>query len=171
MIVLAGHLAATRPPRPDWADSGVPDGELVTMSGCLADLRPPRPGHWTPWSDEPPVDVRPPHHALAVGLPDDYLAALRADSPEQLPPLPDTPLPDWEPLGYELVGADTGVWHTWLCLGGLVDDVGAATGVRPGRRGLIEDEHDARCAADWLTASNLGDPKVFLWLPVLLLEP
>lgn len=101
------------------------------------------------------------------------MSALREDAPDEFPPPLTTPrpLPDWCPLGYELVGADLGGWHTWLCLGGLVDDVGAATGVHPGQWGLINDEHDARRAAEWLTASKPGDPKVFLWVPALLLTP
>jgi hypothetical protein len=72
--------------------------------------------------------------------------------------------------GFELVGYDAGLWHTWTCLGGLVDDVRQATGVRPGTWGLIQDEQEARRAAAWLTASGLGDPKVFLWVPALLVD-
>ncbi|WP_409182123.1 hypothetical protein F9C11_37705 [Amycolatopsis sp. VS8301801F10] len=71
--------------------------------------------------------------------------------------------PSGEFLGFELVGYDGGTWHTWRCLGGLVDDVRAATGIVPGRHGLIESEDAARQAARWLTESGLGDPKVFDW--------
>jgi hypothetical protein len=58
-----------------------------------------------------------------------------------------------EVLGFELVGFDTGSWHTWTCLGGLVKDVRQATGVRPERWGLIPDE-----------------PKVLFWVPALLVD-
>lgn len=76
-----------------------------------------------------------------------------------------------ELLGFELVGYDCGLWHTWRCLGGLVDDVRAATGVVPGRHGLIEDADAARQAARWLTESGLGDPKVFHWAAAGLFLP
>jgi hypothetical protein len=73
-------------------------------------------------------------------------------------------------LGFELVGFDSGSWHTWTCMGGLVTDVRQATGIRPGPDGLIQDEQDARRAAQWLTDSGLGDPKVFLWAAALLTD-
>jgi hypothetical protein len=168
--VLVGYLAATRAARPDWADAGLPDADLVSMSECMVDVivAPP----WDQWFTEPPA-APPGHHVLAVGVPDHYLAALRTDLAAWFPPTLTSPrpLPDWPALGYELVGLDHGRWHTWLCLDGLVDAVRQATGVLPGPWGLIPDEHDARRAADWLTASGLGDPKVFLWVPALLLSP
>ncbi|MEV4165184.1 hypothetical protein [Nonomuraea dietziae] len=74
-------------------------------------------------------------------------------------------------LGFELVGFDSGSWHTWTCIGGLVTDVYQATGVQPDPHGLIQNEQDARRAAQWLTDSGLGDPKVFLWAAALLTEP
>ncbi|MET9264493.1 hypothetical protein [Amycolatopsis sp. NPDC004079] len=76
-----------------------------------------------------------------------------------------------ELLGFELVGYDGGLWHTWRCLDGLVDDVRAATGVVPGRHGLIESEDAAHQAARWLTESGLGDPKVFDWAAAALYVP
>ncbi|MBB1153721.1 hypothetical protein [Amycolatopsis dendrobii] len=79
--------------------------------------------------------------------------------------------PSGELLGFELVGYDGGLWHTWHCLGGLVDDVRAATGVVPGRCGLIEGAAAARRAARWLTESGLGDPKVFDWAAAALFVP
>jgi len=106
-------------------------------------------------------------------VPADGLPALREDLEDLLPPLlaEPCPVPDWPVLGYELIGADYGRWHTWTCLGGLVADVGAATGVRPGPWGLIPDEHDARRAADWLTEAIPGEHEVYLWVPALLLSP
>ena len=79
------------------------------------------------------------------------------------------PVPSGRVLGFEPVGFDEGAWHSWACLGGLVDDVRAATGIRPAGNGLIEAEADAREAARWLTASGLGDPKVFFWTPAVVL--
>ncbi len=172
MHLLAGYLAATREPRPDWADQGLPPGDLVSMSDCVVDVASAQRHYWDPWFPAPPADVPARHHVLAVGIPEDYLPALREDAPGQFPPALDDPcpVPDWRPLGHEPVGADMGAWHTWACLGGLVNAVRTATGVQPGRWGLIPDEHDARRAADWLTASGMGDPKVFLWVPALLLS-
>lgn len=172
MIALAGYLAATRFSRAEWADPGLPDGDLVSMSDCVADVASAHPDYWTPWFPEPPTETPPDHHVLAVGVPADYLPALRDDATDEFPPLlhHPRPVPDWHPLGFELVGHDIGGWHTWLCLGGLVDDVRRATGIQPGPWGLIPDEQDARRAADWTTESNLGDPKVFLWIPALLLS-
>jgi hypothetical protein len=166
---LAGYVAATRVSGPVWTDAGLP-AELISMSDCVADVASANPHYWDPWFPTPPT---PParHHVLAVGVPDDYLPALREDAAGAVPPLLDQPVPDWHVLGFELVGFDLPIWHTWLCLGGLVDDVRRATGVQPGSWGLIQDEHDARRAADWLTESNLGDPKVFLWVPAQLLSP
>jgi hypothetical protein len=182
MHVLAGYLAATRAHLPDWADAGLP-AELVSMSDCIADLAPGSPHDWEPWFADPAVAERaggPEHHLIAVGIERDRVAALLADMadggwdagssvPARL--AAHTPMPDGHVLGHELVGFDSGRWHTWTCLGGLVGDVGSATDVRPGRWGLIQDARDAGRAADWLTQSNLGDPKVFLWVPALLLSP
>ncbi|WP_199747528.1 hypothetical protein [Actinomadura sp. WAC 06369] len=72
-------------------------------------------------------------------------------------------------LGFEPVGYDHR-WHTWTCLGGLVDDVRRATGVRPGRWGLIQDEAEAHRAAQWLTWSGNGAPKVYVWTAALLAD-
>jgi hypothetical protein len=168
MITLAGYLAATRYHRADWADPSLPAGDLVSMSDCLVDIVSAPPDHWHPWFPDEPTVTPPGHHVLAVGVPDHYLPDLPEDAGLLSRP---RPVPDWSPLGFELVGYDCGTWHTWVCLGGLVDDVHRATGVRPGPWGLIPDERDARRAADWLTESNLGDPKVFLWIPALLLSP
>jgi hypothetical protein len=169
VIALAGYLAATRYSRPEWAAPTLPAGELVSMSECMTDVVIAEP--WDPFFTEPPV-APPGHHVLAVGVPVDYLPALRADLEDWLPPLLAEPraVPDWPVLGHELIGADHGSWHTWTCLGGLVSEVGAATGVQPGPWGLIPDEHDARRAADWLTESIPGEHEVYLWVPALLLS-
>ena len=75
---------------------------------------------------------------------------------------------DGTPLGYELLGYDCGTWHTWRCIGDLVEDVRAGTGVEPGAHGLIADPDAAHVAAGWLTRSELADPKVFDWAAVAL---
>jgi hypothetical protein len=162
--LLAGYLLATR-------------GEFVSMSDCVVDLARAEP--WDDWypdaaAAEQARAGRPELHGLAVGM-----AAV--DVPAVLAEVHDGSLParlargeafpdSVRPLGFELVGSDSGTWHTWRCLGDLVDDVRQATGVQPGQWGLIQDEQDARRAAEWLTASNLGDPKVSYWVPALLAD-
>ncbi|MDT7728987.1 MAG: hypothetical protein QOI21_5563, partial [Actinomycetota bacterium] len=113
-------------------------------------------------------------HVLAVGIAAADVVPLLEDvgdfgAPRLLSVL--EPFPEGSTvLGHELVGFDTGGWHTWTCLGGLVDDVRRATGVRPGPWGLIQDVREARRAAEWLTASALGDPKVRFWVSAKLAE-
>ncbi|MCX2953408.1 hypothetical protein [Lentzea sp. NEAU-D7] len=188
--LLAGYLVVTRSARKDWQDAGLPSAGLISMSDCVADLVPAKRDGWDDWFDDPVLAEqartragRSELHVLAVGF-------AAADAPALLQDMADGGrLPDMggvagrlarreafpglhsgRELGFELVGFDTGGWHTWTCLGGLVDDVRRATGVRPGRWGLIQDEREARRAAAWLTASGLGDPKVFLWVPALLVD-
>lgn len=48
---------------------------------------------------------------------------------------------------------DSGVWHSWVCLGGLVDEVAEATGIRPGALGLIQAGEEAFVAANFLNRS------------------
>ncbi|GIH73388.1 hypothetical protein Mth01_56410 [Sphaerimonospora thailandensis] len=92
------------------------------------------------------------------------------DPPGTAGPAREVPYRSGRRLGFELVGFDSGRWHTWTCLGGLVADVYRATGVQPGSWGLIQDEQEARRAPQWLTESGLGDPKVFLWAAALLTD-
>lgn len=188
--VLAGYLVASRAQRQDWQDAGLPSNDLVSMSECVVDLVPADPGGWDEWFADPAsaeqararageLDL----HVLAVGIAAADVPALLEDLagggcdqlagclPERLTrrePISD--IGSGHILGFELVGYDTGRWHTWTCLGGLVDDVRQATGVRPQRWGLIQDEEQARGAAEWLTASKLGDPKVFLWVAAVLMD-
>ncbi|MEV6718397.1 hypothetical protein AB0M48_40880 [Lentzea sp. NPDC051208] len=188
--LLAGYLVVARGARADWQDVGLLSADLISMSDCVVDLVSAKRDGWDDWFDDPVsaeqsrvrADRSGPH-VLAVGV-------AATDAPALLQEMadagygPDTggvvgrlarreAFPDLHSgraLGFELVGFDTGGWHTWTCLGGLVDDVRQATGVRPGRWGLIQDEQEARRAAAWLTASGLGDPKVFLWVPALLVD-
>lgn len=174
---LTGYLVAAREARRDWQDAGLPEGELVSMSGCVTTVV--AAAEWDerfgdPGSAEEARAGRDGLHVLGVGIAARDVRAVLDDVAEggwdvaagSLPArLGRTePVTGGEVLGFELVGFDSGIWHTWTCLGGLVGDVGEATGIRPGRWGLVQDERDARVAAEWLTASGLGDPKVFLWV-------
>jgi hypothetical protein len=185
---LAGYLVATRTDRQDWQDASLPDTGLVSLSDCVVDLVPVEdPSGWDDWFASPHEAEaardqagKPGLHVLAVGFATADVPGLLADMadsgwdagslPERLARREPFPHASGQRLGFELVGFDGGGWHTWTCLGGLVADVRRATGVRPGRWGLIQDEQDARRAAQWLTDSGLGDPKVFLWAAALLAD-
>lgn len=185
--VLAGYRVATRPDRRDWQDPGLPATSLVSLSDCVADLVPTEPDARDGWFgtvDEAEAALaradESGHHVLAVGF-------AAADVPALLTEIADggggtaavgvsqalarrEPFPHGEPrLGFELVGFGHR-WHTWTCLGGLVADVRRATGVRPGRWGLVQDEPDAHRAAQWLTRSGNGVPKVYFWTAALLAD-
>lgn len=185
--VLAGYRVATRADWHDWQDAGLPGPGLVSMSDCVVDLVPVDPSGWDDWFASPEEAKiahehvgRPGLHVLGVGFAAADVPGLLADIadggwdtsagslPERLARRERFPYPSDRRLGFELVGFDSGGWHTWTCIGGLVADVYRATGVQPGPWGLIQDEQDARRAAQWLTDSGLGDPKVFLWAAALL---
>jgi hypothetical protein len=187
--VLAGYRVATRADRQDWQDVGLPCHGLVSLSDCVVDLVSVDPGGWDDWFASPQeAEIareragRPDLHVLEVGFATADVPGLLADIadggwdvsagslPERLARRERFPCLDRQRLGFELVGFDSGCWHTWTCLGGLVADVHRATGVQPGPWGLIQDEQDARRAAQWLTDSGLGDPKVFLWAAALLTD-
>lgn len=181
---LAGYRVASRATRRDWQDISLPSTDLVSVSGCVVDLLGADPQGWDDWFGDPKSAEQARVqanwsglHVLGVGIAMPDVPALSADIAEggweaagSLPArlARRESVPAGQLLGFELVGYDCGLWHTWTCLGGLVRDVGHATGVRPGRWGLIQDERHARRAADWLTASALGDPKVFLWVAAML---
>ena len=159
---------------------------LVSMSDCIVDVTGADSFGWETFFDdrasaEQASAAAPGTHVFAVGFCRDDVPALLNDLQKEEPiaaaGMPDRlraaePVPEGDVLGCELVGWDPGwgAWHTWRCLD-LVDDVGAATGVVPGEYGLIQDVQQTRSAARWLTASMLGDPKVFLWVAALLVRP
>ncbi|MEV4800323.1 hypothetical protein AB0K18_09915 [Nonomuraea sp. NPDC049421] len=185
--VLAGYRVATRSDRRDWQEVGLLGPHLWSMSECVVDLLCVHPSGWDSWFAGPQEAETamiqagtPGLHVLGAGFAAADVPALQADMakgdwgpsggtvPDRLSRHEPFPGPGDRPLGFELVGYDYGGWHTWTCMGGLVADVAQATGIRPNHDGLIEDEQDARRAAQWLTDSGLGDPKVFLWTAALL---
>jgi hypothetical protein len=187
--LLAGYRVATRADRQDWQDVSLPGSGLVSLSNCVVDLVPVDPSGWDDWFASPQeAEIardkagKPGLHVLAVGFATADVPGLLADIadggwdtsagslPERLASRERFPYRAGQRLGFELVGFDSGSWHTWTCLGGLVADVNRATGVQPGRWGLIQDEQDARRAAQWLTDSGLGVPKVFLWAAAMLTD-
>jgi hypothetical protein len=165
--VFAGHAAVAAGAGP------------LSVSYCLADLVPAEPG-WDDWYGDFGAAAARGGTVLTVGVPGAHVEPLSAGLAASgrvrgRGGLPDRlarrlPLPRGRVLGFEPIGFDEGTWHSWGCLGGLVDDVRAATGIRPDGTGLIGTEPDAEEAARWLTASGLGDPKVFFWTPAAVLR-
>ncbi len=164
--VFAGHAATAA------------GAKRLSVSDCLVDLVPAEPGGDDWFGDFAAAAARG-ETVLTVGVPVEHVEPLLADLAAAgwvrgSGGLPDRlchrlPVPSGPVLGFEPIGFDDGTWHSWACLGGLADDVHAATGIRPAANGLIETETDAREAARWLTASGLGDPKVFFWTPAVVL--
>jgi hypothetical protein len=187
--VLAGYRVATRTDRQDWQEASLPGSGLVSLSDCVVDLVPVDSSGWDDWFATPQeaeiardrVD-KSGLHVLGVGFAATDVPGLLADMadggwdasagslPERLARREKFIDSSDRRSGFELVGFDSGRWHTWTCIGGLVTDVAQATGIQPGPNGLIQDEQDARRAAQWLTDSGRGDPKVFLWAAALLTD-
>jgi hypothetical protein len=181
--VLLGYRVASRADRAQWQDDSLPANGLVSMSGCVVDLVSAVPNGWDEWFGDPGSAnraLRPGMRVLGVGIAATDVDPLLEDIADggwdqAAGSVPDrlarrVPLPPNDPFGFEVIGYDSGRWHTWTCLGGLVAAVEQATGILPGEHGLVQDERQARRAADWLTTSNLGDPKVFHWVAALLFE-
>lgn len=159
--ILAGYAA-------------VPRSDRVSVSACLVDLVPAEPD-WDDWFPDATAAARTGHAVYEIGFPaPDVPVLLEEDFAGGLPDRlaraePLRHADDGRLLGFEPLGFDGGRCHSWSCLGGLVDDVHRATGISA-RDGLITDEAAAHEAARWLTASGLGDPKVFFWTPALLIR-
>ncbi|WP_116198982.1 hypothetical protein [Amycolatopsis circi] len=160
-LVSAGYRAVQR------------TSELVSISECVAEVH-------DDWFRDLALARQTGLHVLEVGFtPDEAEPIVReiiadgwnAETSVVVGRIEEGSSTSGELLGFELVGYDGGLWHTWHCLGGLVEDVHAATGILPGRYGLIEDAAAAHQAARWLTESGLGDPKVFHWAAAALVVP
>ncbi|MFG1694215.1 hypothetical protein [Nonomuraea sp. NPDC049309] len=186
--VRAGYRVATRAERQDWWDAGLTVPRLVSLSDCMVELVASDAEGWDLWFDglEEAERARrragPGWHVLGVGFAAADLPELLADMaddamaagdalPERLERREPFPGPGERRLGFEPVGYGDGIWHSWACIGGLVTDVARATGIRPGSGGLIDDEQQAHRAAQWLTASGLGEPKACFWTAALVTEP
>ncbi|WP_033293379.1 hypothetical protein [Amycolatopsis jejuensis] len=163
-LLSAGYRVVERPVPADGMDSGFRRDDLVSMSECVA----------TVLEDDWFRDLGQAQRRAAETGMQVIEVGFAADEAEPIVRelhsthvvagrIAEGVAPSGELLGFELVGQDCGLWHTWACLGGLADDVHGATGITPGRYGLIHDQDAAHIAARWLTASGLGDPKVFHW--------
>jgi hypothetical protein len=73
------------------------------------------------------------------------------------------PAPGGQPLGFDVLGWDTGSFHSYLC-NGLESEFDKLLGVRPNAHGFYDGEADARrCAEHASSESTRAEPG--LWLP------
>ncbi len=70
-------------------------------------------------------------------------------------------------LGWEVLGYDNGLLHTWLC-NGLYEEGRLHLGVDTDERGLLPDRQAALRVAAW--ANTRGDTKPVTWFPGALIE-
>jgi len=178
--VLAGYVVADPVVGPAWVDRAAAGREITSVSNCLVDVR-----ELNAWSSSPVgaeaagelVRRHPGTRVVAVGVAEADVDALVEDLDEACwdPDLLNrlrrrVPLRAGLPLGFEPVGPGGGSFHTWLCLGGLVDSARQAVGVEPGRHGLVQDEGRARAAAAHLTEAFPYEHEVARWFALVLAE-
>ncbi|MEK2488268.1 hypothetical protein WN990_01775 [Kitasatospora purpeofusca] len=178
--LLAGYFVAAPEP---LTGSGMPRNELLTTaSDCLMD-RLPLDGCWFDTPAEAlaacaPIDLPADARLFALLVPGDHADALVTDiraaethEPVLLAHL-DRPGPTPAPaesgraLGWEVLGYDDGVLHTWLC-NDLHDDAVRELGITTDHRGLLPDRTTADRLATWANARD--DTKPVTWFPATLL--
>ncbi|GAA4606210.1 hypothetical protein BJY16_005710 [Actinoplanes octamycinicus] len=194
---LAGFVAGFRwtPAGPEWA-GGLPP-VVPTVSDCLADFLPAGPDV-EPWQQplfEPwhrtvqqaatavrhaPAAART-AHVLSMSVAAPEATDLAAMIEEWIGDLPHpirvnlarpAAAPPGTILGFEVVGFDTGRFHSWLCYR-LDTQARDRLGIRPGNAGLLTGLDDARRVAG-LANRNHGThdstPEDITWFPALLAE-
>ncbi len=75
---------------------------------------------------------------------------------------------DGRVLGFEILGYESGGFHSWLC-NSVEGDVFKALGVRPGDWGLVQGIDEARSCASYVSTEDVGAEPVS-WRPWLLNE-
>ncbi|MFF3838368.1 hypothetical protein [Streptomyces sp. NPDC001930] len=183
-MLLAGYFVAV-PER--LTGSGLPRAErLTSASDCLID-RIPDDGCWFGTAQEAlaaclplrlPVEAR--LYALLVPAEHvgGFVADIRAagtDEPVLLAHLDGQGAgeaarevaEDGHMLGWEVLGYDQGLLHTWLC-NDLYEESRLHLGVDTDERGLLPDRQAALRVAAW--ANTRGDTKPVIWFPGALIE-
>ncbi|MFC5667746.1 hypothetical protein ACFP3U_32880 [Kitasatospora misakiensis] len=178
--VLAGYFVAAPEP---LNGSGMPHNELLTTaSDCLID-RLPQDGCWFDTPAEAlaacaVIDIPTDARLFALLVPGDHVDAFVTDIREAETHEPvllahlDGPDPTPEPteggraLGWEVLGYDAGILHTWLC-NDLHDDAVRELGITTDNHGLLPDRTTAARVATWANARD--DTKPVTWFPATLL--
>ncbi|MEU3402192.1 hypothetical protein [Streptomyces filamentosus] len=183
-MLLAGYFVAV-PERPTVA--GLPRTErLTSASDCLIG-RFPDDGCWFGTAQEAlaaclplqlPVDAR----LYALLVPSEHVGGFVADirAAETDEPVLLAHLNGQKPgkaarevaegghkLGWEVLGYDCGLLHTWLC-NDLYEEGRLHLGVDTDERGLLPDRQAALRVAAW--ANTRGDTKPVTWFPGALIE-
>ncbi|WP_405363350.1 hypothetical protein OG535_38355 [Kitasatospora sp. NBC_00085] len=190
--LLAGYFVAV-PER--MTGPGAPSGaeRLTTASDCLID-RLPQDGCWFDTAQEAleacaPLRGLEEAYVYAMLVPADHTAGFVADiraaatyEPVLLTHLDGrvgkedghgdrTTIPQLaeggREIGWEVLGYDYGLLHTWLC-NDLHQDAVRSLGVVTDERGLLPSRDAAERVAAW--ANTLGDTKPVTWFPAALIE-
>ncbi|MFJ8443081.1 hypothetical protein [Kitasatospora griseola] len=181
--LLAGWFVAV--PEPVKGGNLPLTDRLTTASACLIDQLP-EDDSWFATADEAraacaPLPIPTAARLYALLIPADHAVGFVADirasgmhEPVLLPHL-DENLPAPAPpsteggseLGWEVLGYDMGMVHTWLC-NDLHADAVRELGVHTDDRGLLPDRHSAERVAAWANARD--DTKPVTWVPARLIE-
>ncbi|WP_405021305.1 hypothetical protein OHV05_34760 [Kitasatospora sp. NBC_00070] len=183
-MLLAGYFVAVPEP---LNGSGLPRAAgLTTASGCLAD-RLPEDGCWFGTASEAleaclPVQVPATARLYALLVPADHvggfvadMVAAGTDEPVLLAHLdrragrPAREVAEGgRELGWEVLGYDIGMLHSWLCNNLYEDGVRELGVATDDDRGLLPDREAAVRVAAWANAR--GDTKPVTWFPAALVE-
>ncbi|GIG00752.1 hypothetical protein [Catellatospora citrea] len=188
--VLAGYVAGYRwkPPAQDWTKH-LPVA-VVTVSECLTDFLPEDQDTLTaPWHATLQDAVNASHQAsagagdaqvLAVSIPAAAVLDLAAMIEKWIGVYPHPILsnltqphsPDGTVQGFEVLGFETGRFHSWLCYD-LLGEAFDKLGVRTNDHGLLDTLAQARQVADSANSSRgtpQGTPEEVTWFPALITE-
>ncbi|MGW6706699.1 hypothetical protein ACWGDE_17660 [Streptomyces sp. NPDC054956] len=184
-MLLAGYFVAV--PERSAREGHLPAAErLTTASDCLIDWLP-EDGCWFGTPQEAlaaclPVQVPADARLYALLVPADHVGGFvadiltaRTDEPVLLAHLNGRTTVGTAPevaegghgLGWDVLGYDHGLLHTWLC-NGLYRDGKLDLGVDANERGLLPDLQSAARVAAWANARD--DTKPVTWFPGALIE-
>ncbi|MEU8075192.1 hypothetical protein AB0B31_07055 [Catellatospora citrea] len=188
--VLAGYVAGYRwkPPAQSWTKH-LP-AAVVSVSECLTDFLPEDDDTITaPWHTTLQDAVSASHqapagaeaaHVLAVGIPASAVLGLAAMVKNWIGTCPHPILsnltqpgsPDGTVQGFEVLGFETGRFHSWLCYD-LLGEAFDKLGIRTNDRGLLDTLAEARQVADMANSNRgtpEGTPEEVTWFPALIME-
>jgi hypothetical protein len=174
-LIAIGLVRLRRVPRPSFLSPILAPEEILTASRCFW----PRGGENPPCDLQPmaDADVEPEREGWAVLalMPADGEAlgreldretsecdgSLKAAVADRRPALGSI-------IGFDVLGYDTGRFHSWLCHG-LETEVEQKLAIRPGPDGLLPDLISARAVADYTNGLG-GEVEPVLWLAYAYLQ-